>query len=100
MVDELRVSVIIPVRNGAAKIERCLEAIQFQSLKPSEVILVDGHSDDGTVEKAGKFPVRILYEDYRTRSGACQQVQKMQPGSLSPLPMLTVYLTATGWPTW
>ncbi len=52
MVDELRVSVIIPVRNGVAKIERCLEAIQFQSLKPSEVILVDGHSDDGTVEKA------------------------------------------------
>jgi glycosyltransferase involved in cell wall biosynthesis len=67
-----RISVIIPVRNEVDKIEQCLEAVFAQSLKPFEVLIVDGHSDDGTVEKAKQFPVRILYEDYHNRAGACQ----------------------------
>jgi len=36
--------VIIPVKNEADKIARCLEAVFTQSLKPHEVIVVDGHS--------------------------------------------------------
>ena len=67
-----KISVIIPVRNEASKIERCLEAVLSQSLKPYEVIVVDGHSNDETVERALRFPVKILYEDYHTRGGACQ----------------------------
>ncbi len=67
-----KISVIIPVRNEADKIERCLEAVFSQSYKPYEVIVVDGHSDDQTVERAKKFPVEILYEDYHTRGGARQ----------------------------
>jgi cellulose synthase/poly-beta-1,6-N-acetylglucosamine synthase-like glycosyltransferase len=70
--NEPRISVIIPVRNEAAKIAQCLEAVFSQSLKPYEVIIVDGHSTDGTVEKTGKFPVKICYEDYHTRGGARQ----------------------------
>jgi len=64
---EPKISVIIPVRNEADKIERCLTAVFAQSLKPCEVLLVDGHSTDETVEKARKFPVRIFFQDY----GAC-----------------------------
>ena len=67
-----RISVIIPVKNEEEKIERCLEAVFSQSLKPHEVIVVDGHSTDRTVERAREFPVKILYEDYHTRAGACQ----------------------------
>lgn len=67
-----RISVVIPVRNEAAKIEKCLEAVLSQSCEPHEVIVVDGHSDDGTVESARRFPIRICYEDYGTRAGACQ----------------------------
>jgi len=67
-----RISVIIPVRNEANKIEQCLQAIFAQSLKPDEVIVVDGHSSDDTVNRAQKFPVKILYEDYHNRAGACQ----------------------------
>ena len=70
--NEPRVSVIIPVKNEAAKIEQCLEAVFSQSLKPYEVIIVDGHSTDGTVERAQKFPAKVLYEDYHTRGGARQ----------------------------
>ena len=69
---EPRISVIIPVRNEADKLEQCLTAVLAQSLKAHEVIVVDGHSIDGTVERAKRFPVKILYEDYHTRAGACQ----------------------------
>ena len=69
---EPKVSVIIPVRNEADKIEKCLEAVFSQSLKPHEVIVVDGHSTDGTIERVEKFPVKLRYEDYHTRGGACQ----------------------------
>jgi glycosyltransferase involved in cell wall biosynthesis len=60
------------VRNQADKILKCLEAILAQSCRPYEVLVVDGHSSDGTIERAEKFPVKVLYEDYHTRSGACQ----------------------------
>ncbi len=69
---EPRISVVIPVQNEADKIERCLEAVLSQSLKPHEVIVVDGHSTDGTIEKVEKFPVKLRYEGYHTRGGARQ----------------------------
>lgn len=67
-----KVSVIVPVRNGAKKLAQCLEAVLSQSYQPEEVIVVDGHSSDATVKVASKFPVKILYEDYHTRAGGCQ----------------------------
>lgn len=69
---EPRISVIIPVKNGADKIGQCLSAVFAQSCKAHEVILVDGHSSDGTVEEAKKFPAKIIFEDYHTRAGACK----------------------------
>ncbi|MBI2855197.1 MAG: glycosyltransferase [Chloroflexi bacterium] len=66
------VSVIIPVRNGARSIERCLEAVAHQSLQPQEIIVVDGHSTDETLEKVREFPARILFEDQHSRGGACE----------------------------
>lgn len=67
-----KISVIVPVMNEEEKIGQCLEAVFSQSLKPHEVIVVDGHSTDRTVEMAREFPVKIFYEDYHTRAGACQ----------------------------
>lgn len=58
-----RISVIIPVRNEAGKIHQCLEAVFSQSVKPHEVVIVDGHSTDGTIEEVRKFPAKIFYED-------------------------------------
>lgn len=67
-----KVSVVIPVRNEVEKIEQCLKAVFSQTYKSYEVIIVDGHSNDGTVEISKEFPVKILYEDYHNRAGACQ----------------------------
>ncbi|MBI2846620.1 MAG: glycosyltransferase [Chloroflexi bacterium] len=73
MGDKPTISVIIPVLNEADKIERCLEAVLSQSLKPTDVILVDGHSTDGTVERAKRFPVRVFYQEYGA-AGAARQI--------------------------
>lgn len=66
------ISVVIPVKNAENTIGRCLEAVFSQSCSPLEVLVVDGHSADGTVENALKFPVGVFYEDYGTVGGARQ----------------------------
>lgn len=71
--NESKISVIIPVLNQEKKIEQCLEAVFAQSLQPYEVIVVDGHSTDGTVEKAQRFPVKIFYQEYGA-AGAARQI--------------------------
>ncbi|MFX1269933.1 MAG: glycosyltransferase family A protein [Promethearchaeota archaeon] len=68
-----KISVIIPVKNAARTIERCLEAVFNQSLKPHEVLIVDGHSTDGTVARAEKYPVKVFYQDYGA-AGAARQI--------------------------
>jgi len=68
-----KISVIIPVKNMAGKIEQCLKAVFAQSLSPHEVIVVDGRSTDGTVERAQKFPVKVFEQDYGA-AGAARQI--------------------------
>lgn len=70
--DKPKISVIIPVKNEEEKIGRCLDAIFNQTLEPFEVIVVDGHSNDNTVENVRKLPVKIIYESYGTVGGARQ----------------------------
>jgi cellulose synthase/poly-beta-1,6-N-acetylglucosamine synthase-like glycosyltransferase len=67
----VRVSVIMPVKNEASRIANALEAIARQSLPPFEILVVDGHSGDGTADIARTHGARVFYEDYRTRAGAC-----------------------------
>ncbi|RLG35260.1 hypothetical protein DRN97_00405 [Methanosarcinales archaeon] len=59
-----KISVIIPVRNEAEKIERCFETVFNQTIKPFEVIVVDGHYADKTVESADFSILRNLYNEY------------------------------------
>lgn len=62
------VSVIVPARNCAAHLERCLAALAAQDLaEPYEVILVDNGSTDGTAEIAERHgaPVRVIRQDNR-----------------------------------
>jgi glycosyltransferase involved in cell wall biosynthesis len=66
------ISVVVPVKNARDSIGRCLEAVLSQTVRPSEVLVVDGHSTDGTVHIAQKFPVTILCEEYGTIGGARQ----------------------------
>lgn len=55
------VSVVIPVRNEAAKIGGCVEAILGQTVPVSEIIVVDSGSTDGTLDVLAHFPsVRVI----------------------------------------
>src|SRR4051812_12028062 len=44
------ISVIAPVRNERHTIERLLAVVESQTLRPAEVVVADGCSDDGTRE--------------------------------------------------
>jgi len=55
------ITVIIPTLNSATVIGRALEALYTSDRQPDEVIVVDGYSHDGTVEKAQQFPVQIYF---------------------------------------
>lgn len=54
------VSVIIPMFNASATIEKCLSSIFSNSYKNFEVIVVDDNSTDGSVGRAKKFPCHVI----------------------------------------
>ena len=55
-----RISVIIPNRNGAATIGKCLEAALGSRYDNFEVIVVDDGSDDDSVAVIKRFPCRLI----------------------------------------
>ena len=68
----VEVSVVIPTKNNADILEKCLKSIQSMDYprEKLEVIIVDGHSTDGTVEIARKYGCRVIFEDRGTISYA------------------------------
>lgn len=56
------ISIIIPAKNEAASITRCLESINNckENSLIKEIIVVDCCSEDKTVEIASRYPVKIL----------------------------------------
>lgn len=57
---EDQVSIIIPMYNASDFIENCLSSISKQTTKNFEVILVDDCSIDDTLQKAKKYPFKII----------------------------------------
>jgi glycosyltransferase involved in cell wall biosynthesis len=57
------ISIIIRTKNEERWITPCLQAVFGQDEKDIEVIVVDNHSTDKTVEKAKRFPVKVLVVD-------------------------------------
>jgi glycosyltransferase involved in cell wall biosynthesis len=54
------ISVIIPIRNGAATIGKCLAAALASRHDNFEVIVVDDGSEDDSVEVIKRFPCRLI----------------------------------------
>jgi glycosyltransferase involved in cell wall biosynthesis len=54
------VSVIIPTRNSAKTIGKCLESIRNQTYDNIEIIVIDSFSSDNTVEVSAKFGANVL----------------------------------------
>jgi glycosyltransferase involved in cell wall biosynthesis len=60
-VPPLAVSVVVPVFNGARFLPEAVACIRAQTLKPSEVIVVDDGSSDATPEVARTLGPGIIY---------------------------------------
>lgn len=56
----MTVSILIPTLNEEQNIEKVLGQIPEEI---DEILIVDGHSTDRTVELAEKFDVRVIYDD-------------------------------------
>lgn len=54
------VSVVIPTKNSAGSIEHVLQSIGKQTYAPIEVVIVDNHSTDTTVQVAKRYTSRVF----------------------------------------
>ena len=55
-----KISIIIRTKNEERWIEQCLKKIFEQNYENFEVILVDNNSKDKTVDRAKKFPIKVV----------------------------------------
>ncbi|PCN50359.1 hypothetical protein B6U99_04875 [Candidatus Geothermarchaeota archaeon ex4572_27] len=58
------VSVTIPTRNSARTLELCLRSIASSTYPKVEVVVVDGHSSDGTMRIAEEYGARVVPCDW------------------------------------
>jgi glycosyltransferase involved in cell wall biosynthesis len=66
-VDNLLVSVIIPVHNGERYLADAIESVLAQTYRPIQLVVVDDGSEDGTAEIAKSF--REVTYIYQTNQG-------------------------------
>lgn len=59
------ISIVIPTKNNSDTIERCLNSIKNLDYPEDEleIIIVDGHSNDRTVEIAKKYGCKLIFEN-------------------------------------
>jgi glycosyltransferase involved in cell wall biosynthesis len=55
-----RISVIVPARNAAATLARCLDALSAQKTDDIELIVVDDNSTDQTAAIASRYQVNLI----------------------------------------
>ena len=79
---KLRVSVIIPALNEEEHIEACLLSIKTQTLKPLEIIVCDGNSEDKTREIARKYADKVLIEKRRSAAAERQKGAMLAKGDI------------------
>jgi glycosyltransferase involved in cell wall biosynthesis len=60
--DLLTVSVVIPVKDDAAPLARCLRDLAAQTRPPDEIVVVDNGSTDDSADVARRFGARVIAE--------------------------------------
>jgi glycosyltransferase involved in cell wall biosynthesis len=82
MADTLLVSVIIPTRNSASTLERCLASLRAQDVPRNrmEIILCDAGSDDATLDIARRHQIDHIIANPRktAEAGKAVALQKAQ----------------------
>ena len=57
------ISVIIPARNEEKTLSQLLQSINNQNVKPSEIIVIDDQSEDGTADTAKRYGCRVILSE-------------------------------------
>jgi 4,4'-diaponeurosporenoate glycosyltransferase len=86
-------SVLIPARNEETSLPHLLRALQQQTLKPLEVIVIDDHSSDGTAACARAAGVQVL-QPPPLPPGWCGKTWALDHGSRRSGGELLVFLDA------
>jgi glycosyltransferase involved in cell wall biosynthesis len=78
------ISVVIPTFNEERNIERCLKALNEQTIprKDFEVIVVDGESRDKTIEIAQKYADKVIQQKSNGVGGARNDGAKIARGDV------------------
>jgi len=59
--EEPRISIVVPVLDQVAYVERCLRSVLDQGYPDVEVVVVDGGSTDGTLEVLRRYEDRVAW---------------------------------------
>ena len=54
------ISIVIPTRNSANTLDSCLQSIVNQTYPNTELVIVDSHSTDETIEIAREYSAKII----------------------------------------
>lgn len=76
----MRISVIVPTYNEGKFVEKCLSSLRRQEFGDFELVVVDGHSTDETIDLAKKYADRILYDEGKG-AGAARNLAAKQVDS-------------------
>lgn len=62
------VSVVIPTKNDIEHIDKCLSSLMpyYNASYINEIIIIDGHSTDGTLDVLKKYPVKLVFEKVKS----------------------------------
>lgn len=63
----MRLSFVIPTRNQAGFLRRAIDSCIAQAVEDSEIVVVDGASDDGTVDVLRSYGNRVRWRSERDR---------------------------------
>lgn len=56
-----KISIVIPVKNGAATIDNCIQSIRRQTIYPDcEIVVIDSGSTDTTLDRLEKYDVKLI----------------------------------------
>ena len=69
-----KISVVIPAYNGGTQLDECLSALARLATAPSEIIVVDDGSTDGSIQKAHARGVRVLTTSGRQGPAAARNI--------------------------
>lgn len=83
-----RISVVIPCHNAARFVDAAIESVFAQTLEPSELIVVDDASTDGSARAIGRFGDRIKVIHSRGRGAAAARNEGLRASRFGLLAFL------------